>query len=171
MKLTWNFYSGIVAPILTLTAISVLILFPTTKQLSFSLYFSPFILLSIVMINILLFWLSYLLYIRKKISKRFIIILAKLSIKLGQLCLIVLIIVTFLKLISNFTSLTYFDYKVDSIYWLISIWTFIEIIHHYFYKILYDKESFLEIVNDEKNSSLTSPFGGAIGKALKKLEQ
>ncbi len=171
MKLTWNFYSGIVAPILTLTAISILILFATTNQLFFSLYFFPFILLGIVMINVLLFWLTYLLYIRKKLPKRFIIILGKISIKLGQLYLIILIIMTFFKLISNFTSLSHFDYKVDDIYWLISIWTFIEIIHHYFYKIIYDKKSFFEIVNDEKNNSLTAPFGGAIGIALKKLER
>ena len=173
MKLTWNFYSGIVAPILTLTAISILLLFATTDQLLFSFYFFPFILLGVVMINVLLFWLTYLSYIRKKLPKRFIIKWGKISKKLGQLYLAILIIVTFFKLTSNLiTPLNHFDYKADNIYWLISIWTFIEIIHHYFYKLIYDKKkSLFEIVNDDKNNSLSSPFGGAIGIALKKLER
>jgi hypothetical protein len=171
MKLTWNFYSGIVAPILTLTAAFILVLF-ATDQLYFSLYYFPFILLGMVMVNVLLFWSSYLLYIRKKISKRLMIRSGKLSIKLGQFYLIVLLIMSLLKLISNFLPFHLFDYEADNIYWLISIWTFIEIIHHYFYKLIYDKKkAFFEIVSDENKNGLTSPTGGAIGIAVKKLER
>jgi hypothetical protein len=169
MKITWNFYSGIVAPILVLIAVLLLLIF-SVNQPFFSLYFFPFILLGIVMIKVLIFWTTYMLYIRKKISKRIVIKLGKSSIKLGRMLLIILIIMTFLKLISYFAPLDLFEYKVDNNYWLISIWTFIEIIHHYTYKLIHDrKKAFFEIVNNGDFNDLTLPFGGAIGIAVKKL--
>jgi hypothetical protein len=76
-----------------------------------------------------------------------------------------------LKLASDFVPFDFFHYKTDKIYWLISIWALIELIHHFIYKLIHDKkQSFLEILNDERYKDLPLPRGGAIGIAFKKLE-
>ena len=135
MRLTWNYYSGIVAPVMTMTAIVILFVF-ADKQPGISMYFFPFVLLGLIMLSVM-----------------------------------ILVLVSMLKLISDLVPFDIFKYKTDKIYWLISIWALIELIHHFFYKLIHDKKhSLIEIINEERYKDLTLPLGGAIGIALKKLK-
>ena len=157
-KLNWNVYSAIVAPPLIII-VCFTILLPNANTKSEGFYSLPIYLLIIIASSSLLFWIFKISFMKKKQMKKLTLYIGFLSFTIGLSATILLVFLSLFKLFFPTTLLsTKFEYQTDFTYWLVSLWSIIEGIHHYIYRLLYTN-------NTSQN------FGGAIGIQLHKLKQ
>lgn len=75
------------------------------------------------------------------------------------------------KFLSYFIPLSsLFDYETDTVYWIISLWTLVEGVQHYFYKLVYGRrDAFVDMLIEGGAIDFRRPFSGTIGIQLRKL--
>ncbi len=157
-KLNWNVYSAIVAPFLIII-VCFFILLPNASKKGEGFYSLPIYLLIIIASSSLLFWIFRISFMKNKQIKKVTLYIGFLSFIIGFSATIFLLFLSLLKLFFPITLLsTKFEYQTDFTYWLVSLWSIIEGIHHYIYRLLYTNKT-------SKN------FGGAIGIQIYKLKQ
>ena len=169
-SVSWDLASGIVAPAVVV-GISVIVLLPRALARSEALYALPFVLLVAIAATALMFWLIRLSLLHSPALKRLVLKLGFLLYCIGLTCTIGLMALTTGKLLTHFLPLhPLFDYGTDKVYWIISVWTLLEGIHHYFYKLTYGRRDALaDMVMDGGSIDLRRPTGGAIGIQLLRM--
>lgn len=164
MKLTWNFLSALISPILNILAVVVIIHFTNFNYNSF-LYFLPVIIFICSMFSVSLFWFLYFYYVKKKIKRKLVISFGNIVLISNRIFLLVLLLTVLLKVFSVFSV------YADRLYWLVFSYTFIELIHHSVYKLVYgEKNSLFSLLSKKTHKDFSLPYSGAIGLAIERLK-
>ncbi len=134
------------------------------------LYFFPFAILILIALSVFLFWLSYYFFLHKKVSLFALKRTSEVVIIMGYICSFLMVLQISLYFMAHLFHIASFQFKVDSIYYIVSFWAFLELVHHFFYKIMFgERDSFIELIKSTKKWKFKIPFGGAIGIRIKKI--
>lgn len=166
-NLTWNFYSGISGPLMTMLG-CVVILFVRYEATPL-MYLFPFLILFFTSCLALGFWLSIWAYVQNRLSMSAVKRIGRWCQRLIIGSQVLLLTVTLIRVLPCTTLGIELDYQVDHLYWILTGWAWLETTHHGVYKLLFDQKSALFEMKIDSIVDLQRPVGGSLGVMLRKL--
>ncbi len=167
-KFTWDFYSGISGPLLTILGCLLLMIIKYHDSTLSNCF--PVLILFFTSCLALSFWLGLLAYINHRISRPMIICIGRWSQSLIIVSQVLLIIGTILRINSVEFAEFGLDHTMDNLYWILTAWAWLETTHHAVYKLLFGKKNALLEMDFLTFKDIKQPIGGAIGVMIRKMD-